>query len=130
MKEVHGWLRGALTDRGLVAKDVAKRWGVTDGVVSRFIKTGDPEPGISRITALADLLNMTDGELIAQLREGLAPPRRAAPEPARVEPAESEIENSVEALLDELKECAAKVRAALPGYRVTVRVELLNGETP
>src|SRR5580704_2942301 len=31
------WIRVALADRGLQAKDLAKGWGVTDAVASRFI---------------------------------------------------------------------------------------------
>jgi hypothetical protein len=139
-RERHAWLRGALADRGLRAKDVAQRWGVTDAVLSRFIKTGDPELSMARAQVLADMLGMPVGDLSKRIAEDLAPPpRRPEPEPeadaepeappAPAAPAAPHTGNGVRMLLNELKECAERVRHALPGYRVIVRVELQNGET-
>jgi hypothetical protein len=61
------WIRAALADRGLQAKDLAKRWGVTDAVASRFINEGDPELTWDRAVLLARLLDLDLNQLHAKL---------------------------------------------------------------
>jgi hypothetical protein len=88
----HLWLRNALADKGLRAKDVASAWGVDDAVVSRFIKTGDPELTWPRAEALCRMLGIDMMQLQVKLSERLsaraaarmvpfaeAPPAAAAP---------------------------------------------------
>jgi hypothetical protein len=61
------WIRAALADRGLQAKDLAKGWGVTDAVASRFINEGDPELTWDRAVLLARLLDLDLNQLHAKL---------------------------------------------------------------
>ncbi len=72
-KDRHGWLRGALADAGLRQKDVAEMWSCDEAVISRFIKTGEPQLTFDRALQLSRKLNMSLDELTLRLDEGLAP---------------------------------------------------------
>jgi hypothetical protein len=67
--ERHGWLRKALTDRGLAAADAARAWGCHDSVLTRFIKTGEPKITAFRVSALVRLLDIPRPEILARLGE-------------------------------------------------------------
>jgi hypothetical protein len=69
MHERHGWLRKALTDKGLAAADAARAWGVHDSVLTRFIKTGEPKITAFRVSALVSLLDMPRPEILVRLAE-------------------------------------------------------------
>lgn len=73
----HEWLKHALAARGFRQSDVAKEWDVDDAVVSRFIKSGEPELTWDRAQSLAKMLEMTLDEMRLRLQEGM-PPRAAA----------------------------------------------------
>lgn len=73
----HEWLKQALAEHGHRQGDVAKAWGVDDAVVSRFIKSGEPELTWDRAQTLSSMLAMTLDELKLRLQEGM-PPRAAA----------------------------------------------------
>jgi hypothetical protein len=66
------WIRGALTDRGLRAKDLAKAWDVNDAVITRFIHREDDAAELTRDRAisLARLLGIDMNQLQAQLGGG------------------------------------------------------------
>jgi len=72
-KIVHKWLRDALADKGLRQKDLAKLWGVTEPIASRFIQNGEPRLTWDRAVALADTLDMDMNTL--RRRMALASPR-------------------------------------------------------
>ena len=58
--DTHHWLRLALEERGLLQVDLARAWGISEASVSRFIiGTENPDPVLSRVVKLADLLNVT-----------------------------------------------------------------------
>jgi ribosome-binding protein aMBF1 (putative translation factor) len=115
VRDPHHWLRIALMDRGLAQRDIARAWGVDDAVISRFIRTGEPEMSVSRAQTLARLLNMDLTELLAKVPErqkSSSEPEAPAPSPnAETAP-----------FLEELKAAVDKARAAMPGYRISVRI--------
>jgi hypothetical protein len=67
MAKMHGWLVGALADRGYQQRDLAKAWRVDDAVVSRFIATGKPDLTPERQMLLSKMLGMTNDQLLARL---------------------------------------------------------------
>jgi hypothetical protein len=122
-KERYRWLRDALADKGLRAKDVAAAWGCTDAVVSRFIKLGEPELTWARAETLSRMLGMDMREL--QIRFAEKPiPDEALP-PQEREPRRHE--NDAQAALDAVRAAVKHARQVLPGYRITVKIEL-DGE--
>ncbi|WKV16941.1 HTH_XRE domain containing protein [Microcystis phage MJing1] len=53
------WIRDALQTRGLTQRDLAKRWGISEASVARFIQgTESQDPLLSRAVTLADMLDM------------------------------------------------------------------------
>jgi hypothetical protein len=66
-RKLHGWLIGALADRGYQQRDLAKAWKVDDAVVSRFISSGKPDLTPERQMMLSQMLGMTNDQLLARL---------------------------------------------------------------
>jgi len=64
---MHGWLVGALADRGYQQRDLAKAWRVDDAVVSRFISSGKPDLTPERQMLLSQMLGMTNDQLLTRL---------------------------------------------------------------
>jgi hypothetical protein len=121
MKRKHEWLRQVLMDTGHTQKDLAKAWDVTDAVVSRFLATGDPEPGVERLRILGRMIGMEMNELLVRLSEGLAPPPRPSPvanAPGKPKPRTS---LAVDDAIAELKAAAERARAA--GYEVSIHIK-------
>jgi hypothetical protein len=67
MAKMHGWLVGALADRGYQQRDLAKAWKVDDAVVSRFISSGKPDLTPERQMMLAQMLGITNDLLLKRL---------------------------------------------------------------
>jgi hypothetical protein len=65
----HRWLRDPLTDKELTQRDVANALGVTDAVVSRFIRTGEPGLTVARLESLPRLKCMTEPDLLDKMPE-------------------------------------------------------------
>jgi hypothetical protein len=133
-KERYRWLRDALADKGLRAKDVAKAWGCTDAVVSRFIKLGEPELTWDRAETLSRMLGMDLRELQIRFAEKPLPDaiRHSVPSQARPNHRDHEHEQGhvpvgAQAALERLREAVNYARQVLPGYRITVKIEL-DGE--
>ena len=121
----HGWLRNSLAEAGHRQKDLAKAWGVDDAVVSRFIATGDPEPGLDRLKVLGRMLNLSLDELSVRMSEGLPPPRAVAAVRRQLEtqPTQQDGPEPVAAALAEMKGCARRLRRLLPDW-ATISVQL------
>lgn len=124
-KSRHAWLRDALIDRGKMQKDVAKAWGCDEAVVSRFIRTGEPELTFQRAEVLAKMLGIDLVELQTRLAEKPVPASRK--EPVRGGPAHVATGSESISVLAELKANVARAREALPGWRITLTIEA-NGE--
>jgi hypothetical protein len=118
----HGWLPAALSDRGFMQKDVAKKWGCDDAVVSRFIKTGTPELTFDRAQTLASMLDMTLDELRLRLEEGIAP-RSARSKQRTQQAAPAAAPADTGNALDDLKAAAARARKAFPNWKIEVIVK-------
>jgi hypothetical protein len=74
----HGWLVGALQDAGYQQRDLARAWKVDDAVVSRFITSGKPDLTPERQMMLAQMLGITNDQLLSKLY-GDIPVRRIIP---------------------------------------------------
>lgn len=120
MKRKHEWLRQVLMDTGHTQKDLAKAWDVTDAVVSRFLATGDPEPGVERLRVLGRMVGMEMNELLVRLSEGLAPPRRD-PTVALVAHNKPKTSLAVDDAIADLKAAVERARAA--GVEVSVHIK-------
>lgn len=103
-------------DAGFMQKDLAKRWGVDEAQVSRFIRIGEPELDKPKAQILAGMLSMTVDELFLRLDQDLAPRRGARP--ASVVPRhEPEVRG---APMDELRRAIERAKREIPGIRVTI----------
>ena len=130
--ERHRWLREALADKGLLAKDVAKAWGVGPAVVSRFIATGDPELTWERAEALCRMLGLDMNELQGKIAAARKPAKEAArlPDAPAAEPAPVEIavngakcDDTVQALT-ELRTAVDRARRLLPvGCKISISID-------
>ena len=67
MAKRHGWLVGALDDNGFQQRDLARAWKVDDAVASRFINSGKPDLTPQRQMMLAQMLGLTNDQLLAKL---------------------------------------------------------------
>lgn len=130
-KDRHRWLRDALTDKGLRQKDLATRWQCDEAVVSRFIKTGEPELTYPRFEALTQILGIDRNELAARLAERPIPTKETyshEPEPAPAPHRDGAAPHlraapDVRAVLDALRDAVDAAQRALPAYRITVTIE-------
>lgn len=129
-RDKHSWLRTAIAEAGKEQKDVAKAWGVTPGVVSRFIKSGEPRINPHRMRVLCTMLEMDANELMARL-EGGTPPRAgaiaravAARETPAAPLAPASAPGGILGAVKELEDAAARAQALLPeGLKVVFSIE-------
>ena len=61
----HEWIRIALKRKGLDQRDLAKALGSHETAVSRFINHGEQVPDAAGMIAMARLLGMTLGSVVA-----------------------------------------------------------------
>lgn len=115
----HGWLVGALLDAGYQQQDLAKAWGCDNAVVSRFISSGKPDLTPERQMILAQILNLTNDELLAKLYGTIA--RRAVSAlPAHPAPVEGKTNDT--AVQDQIEACVRSLQRVLPGAKITVNI--------
>lgn len=119
----HAWLRDALMDRGYQQKDLAKWWKVDNAVVSRFVRTGEPELTWDRAQVLCEKLGLTMDDLRIRLAERPIPaPAREPAAPVRSSgPAHTGVEPT--SVLHELHACVKRAREALPGWKIHLTIE-------
>jgi len=124
-KDRHGWLRIALADAGHRQKDVAKAWGCDDAVVSRFIKTGEPDLTWDRAQTLCSMLGMSLDELKLRLAEGLAPRKttKGGSSPRSIEAAVKKDTDTVAGVLAEIKGQQERLRELIPDAQVDVSIK-------
>jgi hypothetical protein len=113
-------------DRNLKQRDIAKAWDVNDAVVSRFIRTGEPEMTLARVNSLAKVFKMDVNEVMARLEDVAKPvPARQANSHAR-RPTAPAASGSVSAEdgdpLANLYAAIAMIKARMPGLKVTVTI--------
>jgi hypothetical protein len=122
MAKLHGWLVGALADRGYQQRDLAKAWKVDDAVVSRFISSGKPDLTPERQMLLAQMLGMSNDQLLARLY-GEMPARRVIPlhpQPQPLRPAVAPTKSdTVEA---EIHRCVERLQQLLPGATISIHI--------
>lgn len=127
-KKLHGWLIGALEDRGFKRSDLARAWKVDDAVVSRFVASGKPDITIDRIIVLAEMLQMPSDDLIKQLATGT--PRLTVPTkapPPHVSPPPNDDGDTVTDALSAAQAAVKHVQELLPHAKVHFSVVLNNG---
>lgn len=126
----HGWVRDALADHGKSQKDLATAWGVDGAIVTRFIKTGEPELSMSRAEITANMIGMAFEEFRARIKEGLAPRTRAPLRP--IAPAVARAQERATGAPDETREALAALREAVdraqralpPGSKIDLSIKL------
>jgi hypothetical protein len=119
--KLHGWLVGALAGAGYQQRDLARAWRVDDAVVSRFIGTGKPDLTPERQMMLAQMLGLTNDQLLAQLY-GDPPARTGIPlrPPQPIRPAVALTKSdTVEA---EIRRAVERLEQLLPGARVSIHI--------
>jgi predicted transcriptional regulator len=123
-KRKYWWLVPALAERGHTQRDVANAWKVDDATVSRFISTGKPKATLERFRILAQMLGMSNDELMARLVEDV-PPRHVASRSAAGARAEKSKPppNSVEAALDDAKKAVQRLRELMPDARIHFSID-------
>lgn len=122
----HGWLRSALADKGLRQKDLAKLWGCDEAVVSRFVKTGDPELTWDRANTLSSKLGMSLEELKLRLQEGIAPRTRTTAATRLVPngaPAVASVDDVAVAMAD-AKAAVQRLKELLPDAQIVFQINL------
>lgn len=76
----HQWLKNMLADRGISQHDLAEMWEVTDGAVSKFLRSGE---GITltskRVKLIANRLDLDRDDVDARFEEYLPPNAPAVP---------------------------------------------------
>lgn len=122
------WVRDRLIDRGYNQKDVAKKWGCDDAVVSRFLKQGTPPLSLDRAGKLSKMIGLSVDELMLRINEGLEPPKgNGAPVPPA--PQSPEIPSVGDDHLVHLTKAIANTRKRLPeGWKVAVAITNEDGE--
>src|SRR3954452_1678823 len=64
----NSWVKGALAMRGFMQRDLAQKWGGSEGSVSRWMSGQERQDlPIGRVIALAEMLGMSLDELAGQL---------------------------------------------------------------
>lgn len=81
MTAKHEWIRNGLVDRGYTQRDLAKAWGVSDAVITRFIAGTEGQlPRLDRAWQLAMMLGIS----LEELARGLGLAGKATPPPVAV----------------------------------------------
>jgi len=117
----HGWLVGALADNGYQQRDLAQAWKVDDAVVSRFISSGKPDLTPQRQMLLAQMLRMTNDQLLSRLYGEM---RAIPPRPQQHEHAAAD---DLAAALVNARRAVQRVQELLPDAKVHFSVVLNNG---
>lgn len=118
MVKRHGWLAGALADKGYGQKDLARAWKVDDAVVSRFISSGKPDLTPERQMILSQILGLTNDELLGKLY-GPMVRRTVTPMTA---PSSNANSGGIEEALAEVKRAGERLRELMPDATVTVTI--------
>jgi len=126
MAKRHGWLVGALDDAGYQQRDLAKAWRIDDAVVSRFISTGKPDLTPERQMLLAQMLGMTNDQLLAKLYGEMSLPgviQLRVPQP--VTPPASQPPEQNHATVDVvIRRCVERLEELLgPDVRVSIHID-------
>jgi hypothetical protein len=125
MAKMHGWLVGALADRGYQQRDLAKAWRVDDAVVSRFISSGKPDLTPERQMILSQMLGMTNDQLLARLYGEISVPRvvplRPLPVPAPAAPSREQNHAAVDVVIRHAVERLEELLG--PGVRVSIHID-------
>jgi plasmid maintenance system antidote protein VapI len=123
MAKKHGWLAGALADKGYQQHDLARVWKVDDAVVSRFISSGKPDLTPERQMILSQILGLTNDQLLARLY-GDIPLRRIIQQPQPSGASHSSNPNSggIEQAHAELKRAIDQLQELIPDATVTVTI--------
>jgi hypothetical protein len=116
MAKMHGWLVGALADRGYQQRDLAKAWRVDDAVVSRFISSGKPDLTPERQMILSQMLGMTNDQLLARLYGEISVPRVIPLRPPR-EQNHATVDVVIRRCVERLEELLG------PGVRVSIHID-------
>ena len=121
MAKRHGWLVGALEDHGYQQRDLARAWKCDDAVVSRFINSGKPDLTPQRQMLLAQMLGMTNDQLLAKLY-GDVPLSRIIPLRQQSPAAQTPPMPSTDAVQAEIERAVARLEAMLPGATVSIHI--------
>lgn len=130
MAKRHGWLVGALQDAGYSQRDLARAWKIDDAVVSRFISTGKPDLTPERQMLLAQMLKMTNDQLLNRLFGGiqLSGVIRPKEEPAPASRLQlirgdgPELEEAADLVQVEIKKAVDRLQSLLPGATVNITI--------
>lgn len=132
MAKRHGWLVGALQDANYQQRDLAKAWGVDDAVVSRFISSGKPDLTPERQMLLAQMLGMTNDQLLTRLFGDVSfrrviplrptPEPQQAPAPASIHQDGPSLEHAVDRVQAEIGRAVRRLQELLPGATVTINI--------
>jgi hypothetical protein len=127
MAKRHGWLVGALDDAGYQQRDLAKAWRVDDAVVSRFISTGKPDLTPERQMLLAQMLRLTNDQLLARLygEVSLRGVSRLHPRPVPVSapaPQPPVTRMNSDAVEAEIRRAVERLEELLPGAKISIHI--------
>jgi hypothetical protein len=129
--KLHGWLVGALADAGYQQRDLARAWRVDDAVVSRFISTGKPDLTPERQMMLAQMLGMTNDQLLRRLYGEVLVPRVIAlrPPPVAVAAPVPHREQTTtlthpdrDAVEAAIRHCVERLQQMLPGATISIHI--------
>jgi transcriptional regulator with XRE-family HTH domain len=125
----HQWLQDGLQDQGITQRQVAEKWGVSPGAISKFLKTGEGvNMTYSRVEDIAGWMKMTPKEANTRLEElSFAPiqtPVSTGTGPSQVD-RYSTLDNSATVALENLTKAVETARAAFAplGYKVRCIIE-------
>jgi hypothetical protein len=132
MAKIHGWLVGALADRGYQQRDLARAWKVDDAVVSRFISSGKPDLTPERQMLLSQMLGLTNDQLLIKLYGDmpmrrvipLRPPPVPTPAPASQQPQQRPPEQNHATVDVVIRRCVERLEELLgPDVRVSIHID-------
>jgi hypothetical protein len=127
MAKMHGWLVGALADRGYQQRDLAKAWKVDDAVVSRFISSGKPDLTPERQMMLSQMLGFTNDQLLARLyrempvRRLIPPHPQSTPHREQTSPPVTRNSNP-DAVEAEIRRAVEHLEELLPGATISIHI--------
>lgn len=100
-------------------------WSCDEAVVSRFIKSGEPQLTFDRALSLSKKLEMSLDELNLRLQEGIAPRTKARAaqvdpkQPNKVEPA-----SDVATAMAEANSAVQRLKELLPNAKIVFQINL------
>jgi hypothetical protein len=122
MAKRHGWLVGALDDHGFQQRDLARAWKVDDAVVSRFINSGKPDLTPQRQMLLAQMLGMTNDQLLSRLYGDASLPRIIASPARGSAPSSNPHRGGIEQAHAEVRRAIERLQELMPDATVTVTI--------